>query len=103
MGVNSPAGSTHELSGALRRMAFSLIPKEMKFFDMFDEAAAIITRASEIFLDMLTNFDRGPNPGEGFQAPAGLSAQPVPIAKANPSDRVAQRCDKLREEEHACD
>src|SRR5207247_925491 len=73
------------------RMAFSLIPKEMKFFDMFDEAAAIITRASEIFLDMLTNFDRGPNPGEGFQAPAGLSAQPLPIVKAHPSDRVAQR------------
>ena len=44
-------------------MRFNLIPREEKFFDMFDEATAILTRASEKFLDMLTNFDRGPNPG----------------------------------------
>lgn len=52
-------------------MAFSLIPREMKFFDMFDEAAAILTRAADRFLDMLTNFDRGPNPVEKLPPPAG--------------------------------
>ncbi len=39
-------------------MRFSLIPREMKFFDMFDEGAAILTRASNKFLIMLTQFDR---------------------------------------------
>ena len=39
-------------------MRFSLIPREMKFFDMFDEAAAIVTRASAKFLEMVTKFDR---------------------------------------------
>src|SRR5437660_47361 len=39
-------------------MRFSLIPREMKFFDMFDEAAAIISRAAGKFLDMVTEFDR---------------------------------------------
>lgn len=38
-------------------MFFTLIPREMKFFDMFDETAAIITRASSKFLDMVTHFD----------------------------------------------
>jgi len=28
-------------------MRFTLIPRELKFFDLFDEAAAGITRASE--------------------------------------------------------
>ena len=85
-------------------MAFSLIPKEMKFFDMFDETAAIITRAAEKFLDMLTNFDRGPNPGDSFthsDSVTGMSS--VPLGKRNPSDRVAQRCEELRQEEHDCD
>jgi uncharacterized protein Yka (UPF0111/DUF47 family) len=41
-------------------MRFNLIPREMKFFDMFDEAAAILTRASNKFLIMLTQFDRLP-------------------------------------------
>jgi predicted phosphate transport protein (TIGR00153 family) len=35
-----------------------LIPRELKFFDMFDEAAAILTRASARFLDMVTQFDK---------------------------------------------
>lgn len=35
-----------------------LIPHEEKFFDLFDEVAAILLRASEKFLDMLTHFDR---------------------------------------------
>ena len=38
-------------------MRFSLIPREMKFFDFFDEITAVITRAAVKFLDMLTNFD----------------------------------------------
>ncbi len=39
-------------------MRFSLIPQEMKFYDMFDEAAVILTRASGKFLSMVTEFDR---------------------------------------------
>ena len=38
-------------------MRFSLIPREMKFFDFFDEITAVLTRASGKFLDMLTNWD----------------------------------------------
>jgi uncharacterized protein Yka (UPF0111/DUF47 family) len=55
-------------------MRFSLVPRETKFFDLFDEAAALLTRASGKFLEMLTLFDRLP-----------------------------ERCADLREEEHACD
>ena len=39
-------------------MPFSLMPREEKFFDMFEETAAIITRAAGKFLDMLIEFDR---------------------------------------------
>ncbi|MCI0741666.1 MAG: DUF47 family protein [Gemmataceae bacterium] len=38
-------------------MRFSLIPREMRFFDLFDDAAATITRAAQKFLDMIMNFD----------------------------------------------
>jgi predicted phosphate transport protein (TIGR00153 family) len=38
-------------------MRFTLLPREMRFFDMFDEAAVVITRASAKFLDMVTHFD----------------------------------------------
>lgn len=55
-------------------MRFSLIPREEKFFDMFDEASAVLTRASEKFLAMITQFDR-----------------------------LQERSNDLREEEHACD
>jgi uncharacterized protein Yka (UPF0111/DUF47 family) len=55
-------------------MPFSLIPRETKFFDLFDEATTILTRAAAAFLDMLTRFDRLPERAEG-----------------------------LRKEEHACD
>ena len=82
-------------------MAFSLIPREMKFFDMFDEAAAILTRASDRFLDMLSHFDRGPNPSQNVQAVAGSGVHAVPLA--NVGDRVAQRCEELRQDERACD
>ncbi|HEX5270775.1 MAG TPA: DUF47 family protein [Gemmataceae bacterium] len=37
-------------------MRFSLIPREEKFFDMFDEAAAVMTRASAKFLSLMTEF-----------------------------------------------
>jgi uncharacterized protein Yka (UPF0111/DUF47 family) len=39
-------------------MGFSLIPREEKFFDLFEEAAAIISRAAGKFLDMVTELDR---------------------------------------------
>ncbi|HZU34563.1 MAG TPA: DUF47 family protein [Gemmataceae bacterium] len=55
-------------------MPFSLIPRETQFFDLFDEATTIITRAAAGFLDMLTHFDR-----------------------------LAERGQVLRKEEHACD
>jgi uncharacterized protein len=40
------------------RFFSSLIPREEKFFDMLDEATAILARASGKFLDMVTQFDR---------------------------------------------
>src|SRR5207249_11829541 len=55
-------------------MRFNLIPREEKFFDLFDEVATIISRAAGKFLDMVTAYDRLP-------------------ARAN----------ELRLEEHACD
>lgn len=55
-------------------MRFNWIPREEKFFDMFEEAAAILTRASGKFLDMVTEFDR-----------------------------LAARSNEIRFEEHACD
>jgi uncharacterized protein Yka (UPF0111/DUF47 family) len=38
-------------------MRFSFIPREMKFFDLFDEAVAILSRAAARFLDLVTVFD----------------------------------------------
>jgi uncharacterized protein len=38
-------------------MRFSLIPRETKFFDMFDEFAGTLTRASGKFHEMVTTFD----------------------------------------------
>jgi uncharacterized protein Yka (UPF0111/DUF47 family) len=55
-------------------MRFNLIPREEKFFDMFDEASAILNRAADSFLAMVTQFDR-----------------------------LHERSNELREEEHACD
>jgi uncharacterized protein Yka (UPF0111/DUF47 family) len=52
----------------------SLIPREEKFFDMFDRMSAILTRASTRFLALVTEFDRLP-----------------------------ERSQELVEEEHACD
>jgi uncharacterized protein Yka (UPF0111/DUF47 family) len=39
-------------------MRFSLLPRETKFFDLFDQVAALLTRASARFLEMVTQFDR---------------------------------------------
>jgi uncharacterized protein Yka (UPF0111/DUF47 family) len=55
-------------------MRFNLLPREEKFFDLFDEAAIIISRASGKFLDMVSTFDR-----------------------------LAARSNELKLEEHACD
>ena len=55
-------------------MGFSLIPREEKFFDMFDEASAVLNRAAEKFLAMVTKFDRLP-----------------------------ERSGEIKDEEHACD
>jgi len=55
-------------------MRFSLIPREEKFFDMFDEASAVLNRTAEKFLEMVTKFDR-----------------------------LQERSHELKEEEHACD
>ena len=38
----------------------SLIPREEKFFDMLDETAALVTRAADKFLALVTTFDRLP-------------------------------------------
>jgi uncharacterized protein Yka (UPF0111/DUF47 family) len=55
-------------------MRFSLMPREEKFFEMFDEVAVILTRAAEKFVALVTNFDK-----------------------------LAERSYELRQEEHACD
>jgi uncharacterized protein Yka (UPF0111/DUF47 family) len=55
-------------------MRFRLIPREEKFFDMFDEASAILNRAADKFLDMVTTFDR-----------------------------LHERSAEIKDDEHACD
>jgi uncharacterized protein Yka (UPF0111/DUF47 family) len=55
-------------------MRFTLIPRETKFFDLFDETAALLTRAADKFLAMVAQFDR-----------------------------LKERSAELRQEERACD
>jgi predicted phosphate transport protein (TIGR00153 family) len=55
-------------------MRFSLLPREMKFFDLFDDVAAILIRASGRFVALVTEWDR-----------------------------LNERSYELRQEEHACD
>src|SRR5437667_7567354 len=55
-------------------MRFSLLPREMKFFDLFDEVAAILIRASGKFVAMITEWNR-----------------------------LSERSNDIRKEEHACD
>src|ERR1700677_2089545 len=38
-------------------MRFSLIPREMRFYDMLEEASAIVSSAAVKFLEMVTKFD----------------------------------------------
>jgi uncharacterized protein len=38
-------------------MRFNLIPREMRFYDMLDEATVIIYRAAVMFLEMVVKFD----------------------------------------------
>jgi uncharacterized protein Yka (UPF0111/DUF47 family) len=63
-----------QVLGGTLRMRFSLIPREMKFYDMFDEAAVILTRAADKFMSMVTEFNR-----------------------------LAERSEELKAEEHAAD
>src|SRR5438128_693918 len=44
-----------------------LMPREEKFFDLFDEVAEILVRASQQFLDMVLVFDRLPERAEGLR------------------------------------
>jgi hypothetical protein len=39
-------------------MGLSLIPGELKFFDMFDQVADILRRAAERFFALISEFDR---------------------------------------------
>ena len=39
-------------------MRFSLIPREMRFLDMFDEFSATLTQAGKKFHEMVTSFDK---------------------------------------------
>jgi len=55
-------------------MRFSLIPREEKFFDMFEEAFTIVNRSACKFLTLVTQFDR-----------------------------LQERSNELKEEENACD
>jgi predicted phosphate transport protein (TIGR00153 family) len=52
-------------------LRFSLIPRELKFFDMFDEAAATLTRAADKFLDMIIHFDNLPERSEDLKIEEG--------------------------------
>ncbi len=55
-------------------MAFRLLPRETKFFDLFDDVGAIVTRAAGRFVAMVTEWNR-----------------------------LSERSYELRQEEHACD
>src|SRR6266853_2018877 len=55
-------------------MRFRLIPREMRFFDMFDETTAVLRRASDKFLSLVTEFNY-----------------------------LTDRTNELRQEERACD
>src|SRR5262249_34337891 len=72
-GYRGPVRAQQVLGGTLR-MRFSLIPREMKFYDMFDEAASILTRAAGKFMSMVTEFNH-----------------------------LAERSQELKDEEHAAD
>jgi predicted phosphate transport protein (TIGR00153 family) len=39
-------------------MGFHLLPREEKFFDLFDDFTTILTRTANLFLEMVENFDQ---------------------------------------------
>jgi uncharacterized protein Yka (UPF0111/DUF47 family) len=55
-------------------MRFNLIPREEKFFDMFEEATTVLNRAAGRFLELVTKFDC-----------------------------LLERSHEIKEDEHACD
>src|SRR5258708_1859440 len=50
--ADNPPGGTPPMP-----FGFSLIPREKRFFDMFDETTAHLVKAAGKFLDMVTTFD----------------------------------------------
>ena len=58
-------------------MRFRLIPREEKFFDLFDEFMAILQRAAEKFLDMVLLFDRIHERGEALREEEHLGDEVV--------------------------
>jgi uncharacterized protein len=58
-------------------MGFSLIPREMKFFDRFDEATAVLCRASGKLVELVTVFDRLSERGEDMKNEETLCDQIV--------------------------
>lgn len=54
-------------------MGFSLIPRQLKFFDLFDQTSDIVRRAAEKFYGLVSQFDR-----------------------------VGERCYEIREDQNAC-
>ena len=48
-------------------MRFSLIPREMQFFDLFDQVAAQLTAGADQFIDMVTAFDNLPQRGRDLK------------------------------------
>src|SRR4051812_11589236 len=57
-----------------RGMRFSLIPREMKFFDLFEEVLTIVNRSAGKLYELISQFDR-----------------------------LVERSDDLKREESACD
>jgi predicted phosphate transport protein (TIGR00153 family) len=49
-------------------MRFSLIPREMRFFELFNDVARQVTAASGQLVEMLTVFDRLPERGAAMKA-----------------------------------
>ena len=48
-------------------MRFSLIPKEMKFFELFNQTTAGISAAAAKFVDMIVKFDELPRRGQDLK------------------------------------
>ena len=79
-------------------MAFSLIPREIRFCDMLDEAAVIANRTAHKFLDMLTMHERVVEPAHEN----GIIAH-HPNGKSPQSLRMAEAARDIKSEELKCD